>query len=112
MISGGTPIANSSNRSVKNYVRAVRHPQILSVTEGRNRKICRIRWEPITFSEEEENDIIFPHSDPMIIRANIANFDVGRILIDTGSLVNVLFVDAFAGLGIENQSLNKDITPF
>ncbi|CAL8994056.1 unnamed protein product [Prunus brigantina] len=111
MIRGGTPIADSSRRSVKSYVRAVRHPQVLSLTEERNSKIRRFGWEPITFSEEEEKGIIFPHSDPMIIRADIADFDVGRILIDTGSSVNVLFADAFNGLGIDPQGLNKEITP-
>ncbi|CAL8167677.1 unnamed protein product [Prunus armeniaca] len=47
----------------------------------------------------------------MIIRAYIADFDVGRILIDAGSSVNVLFPDAFNGLVIDHQSLNKEITP-
>ncbi|CAL8164014.1 unnamed protein product [Prunus armeniaca] len=111
MISGGTPIADCNRQSVKSYVRAVRHPQVLSLTEERNSKIRQFRWEPITFSEEEEKGIIFPHSDPMIIRAGIADFDVGRILIDTGSSVNVLFADAFNSLGIDHQSLNKEITP-
>ncbi|KAI5337709.1 hypothetical protein L3X38_016980 [Prunus dulcis] len=40
MISDGAPITDSSNRSIKNYVRAIQHPQILSVTEGRHSKIC------------------------------------------------------------------------
>ncbi|CAL2256648.1 unnamed protein product [Prunus armeniaca] len=111
MISGGTPIADSSRRSVKSYVCAVRQPQVLSLTEECNSKIRGYGWEPITFSEEEEKGIIFPHFDPMIIRADIADFDVGRILIDTGSSVNVLFADAFNGLGIDHQSLNKEITP-
>ncbi|CAL8114263.1 unnamed protein product [Prunus armeniaca] len=112
MICGGTPIADSSCRSVKSYVRAVRHPQVLSLIEDPNSKIRRFRWEPITFSEEEEKGIIFPHSDPMIIRADIVDFDVGRILIDTGSSVNVLIADAFNGLGIDHQSLKKEITLF
>ncbi|CAL8175955.1 unnamed protein product [Prunus armeniaca] len=102
MISGGTPIVDSSNQFVKNYVRVVRRPHILSLTKGRNRKIWQIRWEPITYSEEEEKGIIFPHSDPMIVRANIADFDVGRILVDTESSINELFTDDFAGLGIKH----------
>ncbi|CAL8991494.1 unnamed protein product [Prunus brigantina] len=93
MISGGTPIADSSRRSAKSYIRAARHPQVFSLTEERNSKIRRLGWEPITFS------------------ADISDFDVGRILIDTGSSVNVLFADAFDGLGIGHQSLNKEITP-
>ncbi|CAL8993391.1 unnamed protein product, partial [Prunus brigantina] len=45
MISGGTPIADSSLRSVKSYVRAIRHPQVLSLTE-----------EPTTkFGDSDEN---------------------------------------------------------
>ncbi|CAL8082065.1 unnamed protein product [Prunus armeniaca] len=111
MISGGTPIADSSRRSVKSYVRAVWHPQVLSLNEERSSKIRRLGWEPITFSEEEEKGIIFPHSNPMIIRADIADFNVGRILIDTRSSVNVLFADAFNGLRIDHQNLNKEITP-
>ncbi|XP_008245792.1 PREDICTED: uncharacterized protein LOC103343941 [Prunus mume] len=90
---------------------AVRPPQILSITKGHNSKIRRIRWEPITFFEEEEKGIIFPHSDLMIIKADIANLDVGRILIDISSSVNVLFANAFNGLEIKHQCLNQDITP-
>lgn len=34
LISGRAPIVDSSNQSIKDYMRAVRHPQILSITEG------------------------------------------------------------------------------
>ncbi|XP_016646946.1 PREDICTED: uncharacterized protein LOC107880249 [Prunus mume] len=47
----------------------------------------------------------------MIIRAEIADYDVGRVLIDTGSLVNVIFADAFKGLGIADSMVNRQITP-
>ncbi|CAL8991628.1 unnamed protein product [Prunus brigantina] len=86
-------------------------PSVHQELHTRSCKIRRLGWEPITFFEEEEKGIISPHSDPMIIRADISDFDVGRILIDTGSSVNVLFADAFNGLGIGHQSLNKEITP-
>ncbi|CAL9004171.1 unnamed protein product [Prunus brigantina] len=69
-----------------------------------------VGWEPITFSEEEEEGIIYPHDDPMIIRAEIADYDVGRVLIDTGSSVNIIFADAFSGLGIADSMVNRQIT--
>ncbi|CAL8112764.1 unnamed protein product [Prunus armeniaca] len=47
----------------------------------------------------------------MIIRAEIADYDVGRVLIDTGSWVNVIFADAFKGLGIADSMVNRQITP-
>ncbi|KAI5312869.1 hypothetical protein L3X38_042043 [Prunus dulcis] len=46
----------------------------------------------------------------MIKRAKIADFDVGRILIDTGNSVNVIFVDAFGELGINNSHVNRQPT--
>ncbi|CAL8991542.1 unnamed protein product, partial [Prunus brigantina] len=52
-----------------------------------------------------------PGNRQINVISDISDFDVGRILIDTGSSVNVLFADAFNGLGIGHQSLNKEITP-
>ncbi|XP_034217344.1 uncharacterized protein LOC117628908 [Prunus dulcis] len=60
-------------------------------------------WEPITFCEDDEEGIIYPHDDPMIIRAEIADYDIGRVLIDTGSSVNVIFADTFRGMGIADS---------
>lgn len=47
----------------------------------------------------------------MIIRANNVDYDIGRILIDTGISINMHFTDAFNALGIGHQHPNKDITP-
>ncbi|CAL8162011.1 unnamed protein product [Prunus armeniaca] len=47
----------------------------------------------------------------MIIRAEIADYDVGRVLIDIGSSINVIFADAFRGLGITDNMVNRQITP-
>ncbi|CAL2257122.1 unnamed protein product [Prunus armeniaca] len=112
-ISGGPTLAGPSNRSVKQYVRAAHCPQVFGIEDDRCRKVPKVRWEPITFCEEEEEEegIIYPHDDPMIIRAEIADYDVGRVLIDTGSSVNVIFADAFKGLGIADSMVNWQIMP-
>ncbi|XP_021823259.1 uncharacterized protein LOC110764568 [Prunus avium] len=110
-ISGGLTLAGASNRSIKQYVRAAQYPQVLGIESSRHTKMPKVRWEPITFSEEEEEGIIYPHNDPMIIRADIAEFDVGRILIDNGSSVNVIFADAFKELGIDDSQVNRQLSP-
>ncbi|CAL9029664.1 unnamed protein product [Prunus brigantina] len=110
-ISGGPTLAGSSNRSVKQYVRAAHYPQVFGIESDRHRKFAKVGWEPITFSQEEEEGVIFPHDDPMIIRAEIADYDVGRVLIDTGSSVNVIFADAFKELGVADSMVNRQITP-
>ncbi|CAL2277653.1 unnamed protein product [Prunus armeniaca] len=70
---------------------------------NRHYKVPKVGWEPITFCEEEEEGIIYPHDDPMIIRAEIADYDVGWVLIDNGSSVNVIFAGAFKGMGIADS---------
>ncbi|CAL9026650.1 unnamed protein product, partial [Prunus brigantina] len=110
-ISGGPTLAGPSNRSVKQYVRTAHYPQVFGIEADRHRKFAKVGWEPITFSEEDEEGIIYPHDDPMIIRADIADYDVGRVLIDTGSSVNVIFADAFKGLGVADGMVNRQITP-
>lgn len=57
-----------------------------------------------------EKGIIFPNLDPMVIREDIFDFDVGRLLIDIRSTVNVLFIDAFEMLEIVNRHINRSIT--
>ncbi|XP_020412773.1 uncharacterized protein LOC109947254 [Prunus persica] len=47
----------------------------------------------------------------MIIWAEIANYDVGRVLIDTGSSVNMTFSEAFRGMGIKDCQVNRQLTP-
>ncbi|CAL2276736.1 unnamed protein product [Prunus armeniaca] len=109
-ISGSPTLARPSNRSVKQYVRAAHYPQVFGIDADRHRKVPRVGWEPITFCEEEEEGILYPHDDPMIIRVEITDYDVGRVLIDIGSSVNVIFSDAFRGLGIADSMVNQQIT--
>ncbi|XP_021833423.1 uncharacterized protein LOC110773229 [Prunus avium] len=108
-ISGGPTLAGASNWSMKQYVRVAQYPQVLGIESSRHTKMPKVRWEPITFSEEEVEGIIYPHDDPMIIRAEIAEFDVGRI--DTGSSVNVIFADVFKELGVDSSQVNRQLSP-
>ncbi|KAH0969501.1 hypothetical protein GBA52_022001 [Prunus armeniaca] len=102
-ISRGPTLAGSSNRSVKQYVRAAHYPQVFSIEINWHHKAPKIGWEPITFCEEEEEGILYPHDDPMIISAEIADYDVGRVLIDIESSVNVIFANDFRGIGIADS---------
>ncbi|KAI5312659.1 hypothetical protein L3X38_041832 [Prunus dulcis] len=84
-ISGGPTLAGTSNNSIKHYVLLTYVHQVFSTEQGRLLKTQKLGWAPITFCEEEECGVILPHDDLLIIRADISNFDVGRILVDTGS---------------------------
>ncbi|GFZ18414.1 hypothetical protein Acr_27g0001530 [Actinidia rufa] len=50
---------------------------------------------PITFSNDDLRGLHLPHDDALVVSAVIANFNVQRILIDSGSSADILFISAF-----------------
>ncbi|KAM1625003.1 hypothetical protein ACFX2K_023134 [Malus domestica] len=110
-ISGGTPISKSSNMAMKNNERALRSGhQVFHVENIRGGKYQKPNWDPICFYPEEERGIIYPHNDPLIMEAHIANFEVRRILVDTGASVNIMFADAFRALNVVEHLLDRSIS--
>ncbi|KAM1798093.1 hypothetical protein ACFX12_032194 [Malus domestica] len=111
-ISGGTPISESSNRAMKNSERIMRPGhRVFHVEDIRGGKYQKPNWDPICFYPEEERGIIYPHNDPLIVEAHIANFDVRRILVDTGASVNIMFAEAFRALSVAEHLLDRSISP-
>ncbi|KAI3448580.1 hypothetical protein Pfo_005245 [Paulownia fortunei] len=82
MILGG-PTDGDSNRARKAYAR--------STPGGSKEEVHKINEGPA------------PHNDALVITATVANFDVARIMVDTGSSVDVLFYEAY-------KKMNLDIT--
>jgi hypothetical protein len=78
--------------------------------EGR---VERTRWShiPITFSEENVKLQGFPHNDPLVIEANIASWTLGKLLVDNGSLADIIFADAFDKMGLSKDLLQPPDTP-
>ncbi|VFQ90866.1 unnamed protein product, partial [Cuscuta campestris] len=65
------------------------------------------RREPIVFSDEDLPLILSPHRTPLVISMAIHKFFVKRILVDTGSSVNVLYWEAAQQMGIRKEDLTK-----
>ena len=94
-ISGGPTLARTSNNSRKNHARKIPRfntdHEILKVSSG-SRDLPRST--KIIFTEDDVYNTVQPHDDPMVITVQIANCLVHRVLIDTGSSVDILFKGA------------------
>ena len=49
----------------------------------------------ITFTEEDAREIQFSHNDTVVVSLNITDYEVRRILVDSGSSADILFYDIF-----------------
>ena len=58
----------------------------------------------ITFSEEDARRVHFPHHDHLGIESQVSNKVVARILVDNGSLVNILFKSAYEKIGMTKSN--------
>ncbi|XP_021761647.1 uncharacterized protein LOC110726447 [Chenopodium quinoa] len=71
------------------------------------------RWPPLppqpraTFDEYDQEGITYPHDDPLVVTMRIANWEVERILIDGGSLANIIYISAFNELKLDKKDLKR-----
>ena len=59
----------------------------------------------ITFSDFDMESCQHPHDDPLVIKAIVANKTIHRVLVDNGSLTDIIFASAFDKMGIGREKL-------
>ncbi|XP_019178354.1 PREDICTED: uncharacterized protein LOC109173569 [Ipomoea nil] len=67
--------------------------------------------ESITFTDADLPDGPLPHRNALVVKLDINNVVVHRVLVDTGSLVNVMYYDTFTQLGLSRGQLEQVRTP-
>ena len=60
---------------------------------------------PIIFLDQDLEKVNLPHADPLVIKLQIGDTMVSRVLVDGGSSSDILFWDAFQRIGIENEEI-------
>ncbi|XP_073154100.1 uncharacterized protein [Henckelia pumila] len=64
----------------------------------------------ISFGREDLKDVVLPHNDPLLVTLTIANYDVARIFVDTGSSVNIIFKETLDQMKFEGFELDPITT--
>ena len=104
MIFEGFSDGGESSSARKAHLRNIRSGETLEVQAVS--KLPRL-YTTITFLEFDIEGCQHPHDDPLVIRAIVANKTVHRVLIDSGSSMNIIFTLAFDKMGIGREKLES-----
>ena len=91
MIVGGMAITGSSKKAWKTYLRMVQNVQLT----GSVPKIVRRESPIIGFSEEDARRLHHPHDDALVVSIRVEDYNMHRVLVDNGSLADILYYLAF-----------------
>ena len=107
VIMGGSPPCGGLVRSAKNHRRqAVTSKKWRSKPENDHL---------FTFSPDDAIGIHLPHNDPLLVEVGIAKCDVAKVLIDTGSSVDLFLRDTLDNMGVDLRDMkpsSRSLTGF
>ena len=64
------------------------------------------------FSDEDKIGTIQPHDDTLVVTLRIGGFDVKRVLVDSSSAMEVMYLDLYKGLNLKLEDLMAYDSPF
>ena len=105
-ISGGSTLEFQNKKQRRDYFR-----QVNSILVDGPAKKTPWSHMPITFSEEDLSLNSYPHTDAMVIEANIQGWTIRKILVDTGSSANIIFSSTFDRMNIDRNLLQPAEIP-
>ncbi|KAL2253428.1 UNVERIFIED_CONTAM: Retrovirus-related Pol polyprotein from transposon 17.6 [Sesamum indicum] len=65
----------------------------------------------IVFGDQDAGTRIVTDNDPMVIRMDIANFTVHKVLVDNGSSTDIIFKEVLNKMGLDNIRMEPTSTP-
>ena len=107
VISRGFSGGGESSSARKAHLRSFKSREVIEVQAVS--KLPRLDTV-ITFSYSDLEGCQFPHDDPLVIKAVVANKTIHQVLVDNGSSVDIIFTSAFDKMGIENEKLEPAST--
>ncbi|XP_062086271.1 uncharacterized protein LOC133792386 [Humulus lupulus] len=100
-----TKIHRRMEERVKRY-RSLGHTVNLVTSEDR-----RYLASAITFIEDDLRGVHLPHENPLVISLQVDHCQLGRVLVDGGSGVDILFWEAFQKTGLKENQIRTSAAP-
>ncbi|GFZ00954.1 hypothetical protein Acr_14g0005890 [Actinidia rufa] len=109
----GGPNDPSLESKIRSEIRMIKQMhEVLSVQAPPKKiKTAETERDCVTFSRAELERVQHPHSDQLVVQLRIGGYDVKRILVDTGSSVEVMYYDLFKQLKIPQEQLKPARAP-
>ena len=63
------------------------------------------------FSNEDKLGTLQPHDDALVVTLRICEYDVKRVMIDQGSVAEIMYPDLYKGLGLKPKNLTAYSSP-
>ena len=102
MIMGGLQNCNDSVRSIKQYRKKAEVAETWSSTSSTP---VITADESISFTQDDLKGLDTPHNDPLVVELTIGDSRVTRVLIDTGSSVDLIFKDTLTAMSISDRQI-------
>ena len=74
-------------------------------------KITQRESPIIGFSKEDVRRLHHPHDDALVVSIRVGDYNMHRMLVDNGSLVDILYYPAFQQMGISRARLTPTNAP-
>ncbi|VFQ71850.1 unnamed protein product [Cuscuta campestris] len=101
----GGNIGGDSATSRKKWANAAIVNKVV-VPEGK-----KLKTEPNVFSNADLPETGVPHRDALVITIDIMDLLIHKTLVDTGSSVNIMYMDTYKALGLTRDELSPIKTP-
>ena len=85
----------------------------LSADEGSSEsKRAKILIQPtLGFSDGDKAGTVQPHDDALVVTLRIGGYDVRRVLVDQGSVIEIMYPDLYKGLNLKSEDLTAYESP-
>ncbi|KAL2487009.1 Uncharacterized protein Adt_31765 [Abeliophyllum distichum] len=99
-IYGGLYIGGQTRNAQKSYAKE-EEEKLMTNCLINSRPSGLNKVDPISFTEEDMRGVHYSHCDTLVVRAVVAKNGLGRMFVDNGSSINVIFLSTYEQMNID-----------